>query len=236
MNTIFFDLDGTLLPMNQEVFLETYFGLMGKMTASRGVDPKPLIQAIWTGTEAMIRNDGTMTNEVRFWQVFDETYGDGAERIRPLLEDFYATEFDKAKAVIHKNPLAKECVELLKDKGYTLALTTNPLFPEVATRFRIAWAGLDPADFAWVTTYENSRFSKPNLAYYQDVLDKLGKSAGECLMVGNDAKEDLCVTELGMDTFLLTDHLIHKGQEDLSHHRQGDFVAFYNWIQTLPSI
>jgi FMN phosphatase YigB (HAD superfamily) len=206
------------------------------MTASRGVDPKPLIQAIWTGTEAMIRNDGTMTNEVRFWQVFDETYGDGAEGIRPLLEDFYATEFDKAKAVIHKNPLAKECVELLKDKGYTLALTTNPLFPEVATRFRIAWAGLDPADFAWVTTYENSRFSKPNLAYYRDVLDKLGKSAGECLMVGNDAKEDLCVTELGMDTFLLTDHLIHKGQEDLSHHRQGDFKAFYNWIQTLPRI
>lgn len=236
MNTVLFDLDGTLLPLDQDQFLETYFGLMGKMMASRGIEPKPLFKAIWTGTEAMVRNDGLMTNEEKFWRVFDNVYEGDANALRPLLEEFYMTEFDKAKVVASQNPLARECVDLLKRKGYTLALTTNPLFPAIATHYRIQWAGLKPEDFSLVTTYENCSHCKPNLDYYRDVLKALKKEPQECLMVGNDAKEDLCVADLGMDTFLLTDHLIHKGEEDLSHHRQGNFDTFKTWIEELPDL
>ena len=236
LNTVLFDLDGTLLPLDQDQFLDTYFHLMGKMMAANGIEPKPLFKAIWTGTEAMVKNDGLMTNEEKFWRVFSLVYEGNVEAVKPLLETFYHTEFDKAKHVASQNPLAKACVNLLKAKGYTLALTTNPLFPAVATHFRIQWAGLSPEDFELVTTYENCRYAKPNLNYYRDVLKTLDKEPKECLMVGNDAREDLCVADLGMDTFLLTDHLIHKGQEDLSHHRQGSFTELKAWIDTLPAL
>ena len=65
---IFFDLDGTLLPMDLNEFVQTYFGLLAKRLPQ--YDPKAVIAAVWQGTRAMTANDGTMTNEDRFWSVF----------------------------------------------------------------------------------------------------------------------------------------------------------------------
>ena len=61
--TVLFDLDGTLLPMDQDVFGKAYFGGMAKKMAPYGYDPQRLVKAIWTGTEAMVKNDGSITNE-----------------------------------------------------------------------------------------------------------------------------------------------------------------------------
>ena len=67
---ILFDLDGTLLPMDQDIFVKTYFGLLAKKLANYGYDPEKLIQSVWAGTGAMIKNDGSLSNEDRFWKVF----------------------------------------------------------------------------------------------------------------------------------------------------------------------
>ncbi|MDD4350870.1 MAG: aminotransferase class V-fold PLP-dependent enzyme, partial [Clostridia bacterium] len=37
-----------------------------------------------------------------------------------------------------------------------------------------------------IVTFENSHGTKPSKAYYQEVLNQIGKSPSECLMVGND--------------------------------------------------
>ena len=55
---ILFDLDGTLLPMDQNVFVKAYFGGIAKRLAPRGYEPNALIDGIWKGTGAMIKNDG----------------------------------------------------------------------------------------------------------------------------------------------------------------------------------
>ena len=36
---IFFDLDGTLLPMDQDAFVKRYFGILSKYFAAVGFDP-----------------------------------------------------------------------------------------------------------------------------------------------------------------------------------------------------
>ncbi|MBQ4253867.1 MAG: hypothetical protein II712_03470, partial [Erysipelotrichaceae bacterium] len=46
---IMFDLDGTLLPMDIDIFTRTYFGLMAKKVAPLGYEPKSLVNAIWSG-------------------------------------------------------------------------------------------------------------------------------------------------------------------------------------------
>ena len=109
-----------------------------------------------------------------------------------------------------------------------MVLATNPIFPEIATRQRIKWAGLDIEDFELVTTYENSRFSKPNLNYYTDILAKINVDAKDCMMVGNDVSEDMVTTKLGMKVFLLTQDLINKNNEDINNYPHGNFDDFLN--------
>ena len=92
------------------------------------------------------------------------------------------------------------------------------------TESRIRWAGLEPGDFELYTTYENSRHCKPNPEYYRDILRSLDCRAEDCLMVGNDAEEDLAAAQLGMEVFLLTDCLINKKERDLSACPHGDFA------------
>lgn len=237
MNTILFDLDGTLLPMpDQQLFLDTYFGALGEKVAREGMEPKQFIKAVWTGTKAMLENDGTMTNERRYWKVFCSLLGDEALDLEPLFDHFYQNEFSLAKDTTFCHPHAGECIRILREKGYQLVLATNPLFPKVATRTRVEWAGLNPEDFIHITTYENSSFCKPNIEYYKEILKKIGKEPNECMMVGNDVKEDMCAAKLGMDTYLLKECLICQEERDIINLQQGDFDDLLKFIKELPQL
>lgn len=237
MNTFIFDLDGTLLPMpSQEKFLEAYFGALTHKMAKYGKNPQELIKAVWTGTKSMLDNDGAMTNEQRYWTVFCHEIGEEGRQLEPVFDDFYRNEFIAAKNTTLTHPNAKACIDLLKEKGYMIVLATNPLFPRIATHNRIRWAGLSPEDFDYITTYENSSYCKPNLMYYKEVLSNISKQASECIMVGNDVKEDMCAAALGMETYLLKECLICPPEEDISHFRQGDFHDLLDYIKGLPSI
>ena len=83
------------------------------------------------------------------------------------------------------------------------------------------------------TTYENAHFCKPNLRYYQEILEKIGRRPEECLMVGNDVGEDMVARQLGMEVFLLTDCLINQRSEDLSQYRRGGFPELLEVLKTL---
>ena len=231
IDTVLFDLDGTLLPMDQERFVHTYMSLLAQKMAPYGYDPKHLIAAVWAGTQAMAENDGSRANEEVFWEEFCGIFGEGARKDLPLFEEFYASDFAGTRTVCGFAAEAAEIVALLKDRGVTVALATNPLFPEIATRQRIRWAGLEPEDFALVTTYENSCRCKPNADYFREVLEKLGKKPENCLMVGNDVGEDMLpARKLGMEVFLLTDCLIDRGVTDLGQFAHGDFAALKEFL------
>ena len=230
LRAILFDLDGTLLPMDQDTFLKAYFkGITTKMMPY-GYDPNELIKAIWAGTEAMVRNDGSRQNEAAFWDCFAQKFGEQAKNDIPMFDEFYRVEFQDVQKVCGFNKEAVAALEKLKSAGFKLALATNPLFPSVARESRIKWAGIDPDVFELYTTYENSRFSKPNPAYYADIAETIGCTPEECLMVGNDVGEDMSAQEAGMDVFLLTDCLINKGEADISVYPQGSFKELLEYV------
>lgn len=230
MQTILFDLDGTLLPMDQEVFIESYFRRLAAKLAPKGYEPKKLIDGVWAGTAAMVANDGDCTNEEVFWRKFASVVGERAMGDIPLFEEYYAKEFQEVRKDCGFQPKAKELVEKLKKGGYRLVLATNPLFPKIATLSRIRWAGLEPEDFEYITTYENSHYCKPNPKYYEEILERIGCSAADCLMVGNDVEEDMTAEALGMKVFLLTDCLINKKEEDISRYPNGGFDRLEQFI------
>lgn len=231
IQTVLFDLDGTLLPMDQDQFVNAYFGLLAKKAAPHGYEPKQLIRAIWTGTEAMIKNDGSQSNETVFWKRFASLYGEAALADKVVFDAFYTSEFQQVRTVCGFHPEAAQTIAAVKALGCRVALATNPIFPAVATESRIRWAGMQPEDFELYTTYENSRYCKPNPDYYRDVLAALGADPKDCLMVGNDVAEDMVAGTLGMQVFLLTDCLINKHGTDISAYPHGGFAELMDFIR-----
>jgi len=233
IKAILFDLDGTLLPMDNDLFVEAYFSRLAKKLAPYGYEPQKLVDGIWAGTAAMVKNDGSCTNEEAFWNRFSQIFGEECRQDEPVFADFYAHEFQEAKEVCGYTPEAAQVIALAKSKGYRVTLATNPIFPAIATESRMKWAGLNKEDFELYTTYENIGLCKPNPEYYREILRRMNLQAEECVMVGNDAVEDMVASALGMKVFLLTDHLLNKKNTDISVYPQGGFRELMEFIEAL---
>ena len=233
IKAILFDLDGTLLPMNQDEFIGAYKSGLITAAAKRGYDPKRMGGAILAGLVAMIKNASDMTNEEVFFKVLVGEYGESVMNDVDMFDEFYQTDFQKIQEVCSLNPRTKEIIERIKSRGMRVVLATNPLFPAVATESRIRWAGLDKSDFELVTTFENSHRTKPNPDYYREVLDKIGLSPEECVMVGNDVGDDMVAERLGLRVFLLTDCLINPAGVDISVYPNGGMDELVAFIDSL---
>lgn len=228
---VLFDLDGTLLPMNQDEFTKGYFKLLVNKLSPCGYDPEKLVESIWSGISAMVNNNGKQSNEEVFWMRFREIYGRKAVEDKPLFEEFYRCEFQGARNLCGYNPKAGETVRKIGEMGLRTALATNPVFPKIATVSRMGWAGLEPSDFECYTTYENIGFCKPNPEYYREIMNRLNAKPAETLMVGNDVEEDMeAGMAAGIHVFLLTDCLINRQRRDINQYPQGSFEQLMGYI------
>ena len=224
MKAVLFDLDGTLLPMDQDEFISSYFVLLSKKMTSFGYEANSLIDAMLHATDAMTNNNGLQTNESVFWADYTKSVGENALSHKSLFTDFYKNEYQKAQLSCGFNPMAMEIVHRIRAKGSRVVLATNPVFPAIATESRIRWAGLRVDDFEFYTSYENWNYCKPNLNYYRQILKKMGLNARDCLMVGNDIIEDIIPPDqLGMQVFILDDCLINTTGKKISDFPRGNF-------------
>ncbi len=233
MKAILFDLDGTLLPMDMEVFIKAYFKELCKVACNETLEPEKLISLVWAGTKAMVENDGTRKNVEVFWEKFEKEIGSDCRRTKEICDGFYSKEFHKVKEVTGENPLAKVAIELAGKHGRKVVLATNPLFPLDGQKTRISWIGLTEEDFEFITSYESDSFCKPNPKYYLDICKRLGVEPKDCLMVGNDEKEDMyAASSAGMNCFLVTDCVI----KDKEHPWQGEKGTFKDLIHKLENL
>lgn len=237
IKAVLFDLDGTLLPMDQEAFTHAYFKELAGAVAPLGIEPKKLVDTVWAGTAAMVKNDGRQTNKEAFWQTFARLSGADISRFEPACDHFYSNEFHRARTETRENPLAVEAVQLARQNGdgapRKVILASNPLFPLVGHATRLSWVGLKPADFDLVTSYESDRFCKPNPNYYTDICARLGLAPGECLMIGNDEEEDMyAASSIGMNAWLVTDCLLPSK----AHPWQGPKGSFTQLIEYLKDL
>jgi len=233
MKTILFDLDGTLLPMQTEKFMETYIkALTG--TFLDHVDPDIFRQRLYAGTRKMLANDGgPKTNE----QVFYEAFFDGLDQdqgfIVEVFHQFYRTNFRHAKIATGTSPDMIRAVDILQEKGYQMVVATNPLFPFEAVLERIQWAELDPKRFDLITSFETMHACKPRQSFFFEVLERLDRTPEEVLMVGNDMRDDLAAGHVGITTYLVTDCVL--GDKPVSPpDYKGDARSFLEFVERLP--
>jgi FMN phosphatase YigB (HAD superfamily) len=226
-----FDLDGTLLPMDLREFTEIYLqAFCRRFVPEIGIDAKTLVKAVWSGAEAMSKNDGSCLNSVVFWKAMNSVCSRDMRVYSEVFDDFYRNEFIAAKQATGFTPYAKKTIDFLKGKNARLFVATNPLFPKAATYRRIEWAGLDPNDFEYITVYDNSSRCKPNLNYFADICSVCSVAPEESLMVGNDVDEDMCASRLGFNTYLITDCVMNRRDKDISVYKNGSFKDFYEYL------
>lgn len=229
---ILFDLDGTLLPLEMGDFERAYFKSL--CAAFPELPPEKLVASVWAGTKAMIKNTGPRTNREAFAEVFTAESGMEYYENEPRFLEYYRTGFQSCREVCQLTDESRVLVDLLRGKGYLVAIATNPLFPKIATHSRLRWLGLDPDSFPLVTTFEDSHSAKPNPAYYREVLQKLALRPEDCVLIGNDVGEDGCARELGMEVFLMTDHLYNPNGLPYDSFPQGRLSDFLAWAGSLP--
>lgn len=232
---VFFDLDGTLLPLRMDEFLRLYYAAINKAgfydRISRENGEGIFIKAVY----AMLGNDGKKTNAEAFWEVIEKLSGKPSDTLIPHMNAFYSNEFKLVKDCTRIEQRAVEAVRELGRKGYRLILATNPMFPAIATDQRIEWAGLCPGDFEYVSYYENSRWCKPSLGYFEEILKKKALKAEECYIIGNDIIEDMCAVKLGFKGFLVLDHVIGD-IERAPECERGDYSGLLDFARSLPDL
>ena len=230
-DTVFFDLDGTLLPLDMDAFMQRY---MQKIEMLDGGDANGLDKSLLhQGFHYMMSDTHPdLTNKQAFFRFVQENAGVPEAVLQERLTAFYGSPFDELQVFTREEPLSAEIIRILKGKGYRMVLATNPVFPRVVTEKRIVWAGLQSSDFEYITSYENASSAKPHLSYYREILSKLDLSGEQCYMVGNSVREDSCAVSLNFEVFLLTDYLIGDLNE-APVCKKGNYSDLKKWAEAL---
>ena len=233
IRAILFDLDGTLLPVHNDFFFRDYLAQISAIIPGR--EPQQVAGAIMGCLRDVMReNQPGVTVEQRFARGLSHYLNMPYAEQEPRYMRYYQEEFPKLGTGIQPMPQVRAALEAARARGVQAVLATNPVFPGVATRERMRWAGVSEADFSLVTYYEDCCFTKPHTAYYaQEVLARLHLRVEECLMVGNDAIEDMAPAKaLGMRTFLLTPFAI-GAQGRSGWDAEGDYDAMLACVEEM---
>lgn len=234
LNTLLMDLDGTLLKLDMDSFLPKYMDDVAAFVNYDG-GKKLFLKAFWTASLAMVEDSNPQkTNEEVFFHTFCSLVGSSREKWQVLFERYYRERFPLLGELSTFDPVSVKIVEEARRKNFFLVLATNPVFPRVAIEERLKWADLKSHDFDFITSFENMHFCKPNPGYYREILQKINRSPQQCLMLGNDAVEDMAAGEIGITTYLVEDMLIESKKQAPKYDFRGTLQDFLSFLQDLP--
>ncbi|MEA3407571.1 MAG: HAD family hydrolase [Chloroflexota bacterium] len=203
IKALLFDLDDTLLINDMSEFSPHYFAALTARVKPI-CSPEVFMDALNAAMRAVWNNDGQNgSNAEVFWKIFAPRLDCDIDEVRSTLEAFYAEDFEDLRKHTKADPHARPLMDLAFEKGYQVAIVTQPVFPREAILARLRWAGVgaDRYDYDYITTYENVRACKPHPLFFTTVMEHLGRDPAECLVVGDSPDADLPARRLGMRTF-----------------------------------
>jgi FMN phosphatase YigB (HAD superfamily) len=219
IKAILFDLDDTLIVNPPERFTRNYVLRLVPYfyQAFPHLDPETIGKGLRASILGVIADkDPLRINRDVFYSTFTQITGITEAEFYPVLLDFfkdiYASELHE---FVEPREASQKLARWLFDQHYAVAVATNPLFERDAVLQRMGWGGitLDNYPFWFITTLENSHFTKPNLEYFEEVLSRLGFEPDQTLMIGDDWENDIVPAwRAGLNTYWVTnDPTAHVG-------------------------
>lgn len=235
--SLLLDLDNTLLDNDMMgTFLPAYL-----KSLSRSFPQIPgdlFVKKLLFATQAMItKAQPRLTLEQAFDQVFYPALGIPKSEALPVLNRFYEEEFGKLSYLSQVKPAAAQLVQRALEVGWDVVIATNPIFPKKAIQHRLDWAGIS-ADLplAKITSYESFHFTKPNPAYYAEILAQLGNPEQPAVMVGDSLQDDLLpASVLGIPGFLVTNAPQVIPEHLSASIQQGPLDQVWNWLEQIST-
>ena len=236
--TLLVDLDDTLLSNDMASFLPAYLQALGGHLEDFAPSEK-LIPALINATREMVADKRP---DLKLKEVFDTTFFPALEKtsddFQAAIASFYEDVFPTLQETTQPRPQAVALIEQAFQRGYDVVIATSPLFPLTAIQQRLSWAGLPVEEFSFrlVPSYETFHFSKPNPAYYAEILARLGWPEGPALMVGNDLYNDIDpARRLGMPAYWVTDGSENLPEGILAPSARGKIDGILPWIDATPA-
>lgn len=235
---LLFDLDDTLLGNVANDFMPSYLKAIST-NFDAIINPKQFLYGLRNGTLKMLANlDPAKTLEEIFDENFYPSLGIPKEKIIDQINNFYIQVYPALKNNTIVIPEAFHLLHSLIEDGHKVIIATNPLFPQIATKQRLDWAGLNSNqfDFQLITTFENFHFAKPNLEYYAEILAQNGWMNETAAMIGNDLNDDIQpATELGLSTFQVISESHFDSTEEITH-SYGTLDQVKDWVDQIATI
>ena len=204
LNAILFDLDKTLILYDEVQFYQAYFPKISRAFIDIW-QPAEFRRRLIAATLALLQNDGSRTNAEYFLDEFANGYPQRRGELWQRLMRFYATDYDDIQVPVASPDSLHEVIDQLLAKGLKLVIASNPIFPLSVQMKRLGWVGLDHIPFELITTIENMTFVKPRVEYYIEICRKIREVPQACMMVGNDAVNDMVAASAGLKTYLASD-------------------------------
>ena len=235
--TLLLDLDDTLVKNNINQFLPRYLQAYSNAVADL-IDPELFIRSLLAGTRAMAENrlpDCTL-KEV-FDSVFYPLTGVDPALFQAEADRFYDQVFPSLRNLTGPIPQAVEAVREARNRGYRLAVTTNPLFPRQAILQRLEWAGLsvDEFPFELITSFETFHYAKPDPAYLGEALGRLGWPVGPVIVIGDDLERDIIpARNLGLPYFWVSPDPERSSDPQDPSNGVKSIAEFIPWLDQSP--
>jgi FMN phosphatase YigB (HAD superfamily) len=223
-DALLFDLDGTLIDFDFQMFIKAYLGAASRFFIDLIPNPETFIKELLSSTDVMEKANNAETTALDdFLQDFCPKFNAECSEIRTRFLHFYQTGFDVIKPLITQMDGA---LNLLKDlrnvyPNVKIVLATNPVFPSVAIERRMEWGNIPQKYFDLITHAENSTFCKLNSKYWFEITEKLSVSPSSSLVIGNDGLRDMGTKKYGFKTFLVEDS--SENEDQISSETQPDY-------------
>ncbi|WP_306357554.1 MULTISPECIES: HAD family hydrolase [unclassified Nocardia] len=223
VTTVLWDLDGTLVGLRQRTF-----GVLMPLVAAAAfrdvLPPHRFLPMLRATLDQVRRNDGELTNHELLVRLLAERAAVSVPEADRRFRALAATGLPRLRRCFRPVPAARVLVDLLAERGVTQVVATNPLWPRSTAENRLRWGGIDPVVFTHICSGETMRRAKPRVEYYAELLELLGVTGEQCVMVGNDPVKDPPATALGIPVYLLhggTDNELVTG---------GDWHGLADWL------
>lgn len=237
--TLLFDLDDTLISNPQESFMPGYLKLLSARLSPHVGSQKMVPQLLYATDQMLQKDHPAQTLEEVFDDHFYSQLGIEKEAVRSEIEAFYSNEFNTLMHPSALRPAVLKIVDACAAKGHTLVVATNPLFPMIAMRSRLAWGGItqENTPFRYVSSYENVHFAKPNPAYYTEILGVLGWPHQPVGMIGNNLRDDILpFANLDYPAYWLDGHTEEIPENLRPLVTTGPIEDILPWVQSLEKM